>query len=510
MPTLSDVRPLEPDSGPPRRDGLSPLTVRRLVGVLLVVIVVAGFFAVTGFPRLDEVREEVAISAAVDVARAGVPADQVSNCFQGFCFEDEVGFAQRWWDFSTIYLRLIWGGLLLAIAVAAIVDGFLFPSGRGPAFGTWATADLGSRAERSPVSLLPVSGRGATARGIAVGGLAAPALALTVVLFSPLVWTPRLGLALIVVGAALWVLRHERRETQSNTDPPETTDVLRSAGRDTVRAAWRFAYRLVPLFVAVAFLGGLLTQVLTVDGVEAVGGAHVTGVLLAVAVGLLIDLPLGMAVPVAALALLVGVDPVIAGVLLVSLSIAGPWSFRSIIRSSGTAVAGVLVLSLVVGSLGTFAVASAAIEATGGPIITWDGETCSYRGPDRFGPQVHDFRVRNATEDDGDGHTLAIVVGKLPANVSVDHFAATVAADPAADLPEWFRVAGAREFVFPGDTEPAEITLHDAGTYAIVCLDGGGFYVIYEFSMPQPMGWFDEFRSTFDGHVAEQTFEVAG
>lgn len=102
------------------------------------------------------------------------------------------------------------------------------------------------------------------------------------------------------------------------------------------------------------------------------------------------------------------------------------------------------------------------------------------------------------------------MIGKLPSNVSAEHLAATVAVDPTADLPEWFTVAGTREFVFPGDTEPAEITLHDPGTYAAVCLHGGGFYVIYEFSMPQPMGWFDEFRSTFQGHVAEQTFEVAG
>ena len=73
-----------------------------------------------------------------------------------------------------------------------------------------------------------------------------------------------------------------------------------------------------------------------------------------------------------------------------------------------------------------------------------------------------------------------------------------------------FTVAGTREFVFPGTQEPAQITFHTPGRYAAVCLNGGGFYVIFEFSMPQPMGWFDEFRSTFNGYVADEVFTVAG
>lgn len=70
------------------------------------------------------------------------------------------------------------------------------------------------------------------------------------------------------------------------------------------------------------------------------------------------------------------------------------------IRSDGLVVAGVLVAVLLAGSIGTYAVAGAVIEATGGPIVTWDGETCSYRGPERFGPQVHDFRVRNLMSEE--------------------------------------------------------------------------------------------------------------
>lgn len=514
MVTTSDVRPLEPPSGPPPSGGLGPVAVRRVVGVVLIAVVVAGFFSLTGFPRLDQVREEVAIAAAVDVARAGVPADQVTNCFQGFCFEDDVGFLERWWDFSTTYLRLIWGGLALAIVLAALVDAFLFPSGRGPAFGTWTTAGLESRADRRGSSLIPVGSFGIAGAGVAVGAVGAPALVLTVVLFSPHVWGPRLVLAATSALVMLVILRSDRAEAEDDTagdsEPEGAATVLRGAALDSARAAWRFGYRLVPLFVLAAILGGIGAQVFTVDGVNAVVGDHLPGLLLAVVVGLLIDLPLTFGVPIGALALLVGADPVVVGVFLVSLSIVGPRSFVGLARSSGPLVAGTLAIVVLAGSILTFGVARTAIAATSGPTISWDGEECRYRGPARVGPGVHEFTVRNLADDRGDGQTLAVVVGRIPSNVSVDHFAATVAADPAAHLPEWFRVAGTQEFIFPGKSQRTQITLHHPGTYAMACLHGGGFYVIYEFSMPQPMGWFEEFRSTFDGFVAEQTLEVAG
>ncbi len=78
---------------------------------------------------------------------------------------------------------------------------------------------------------------------------------------------------------------------------------------------------------------------------------------------------------------------------------------------------------------------------------------------------------------------------------------------PFRQAPTWRaavsrRTAGTHDFVFPGTEQRAGITFHQAGTYAAVCLNGGEFYVIFEFSMPQPMGWFDKFQSTFPQYVA--------
>jgi hypothetical protein len=482
---------------------LTPLG-RRIIGVVLVTVTVVGFAALIGYPRLDEVREEVAIATAVDVARAGVPADQVSNCFQGFCFEDDVGFLQKWWDFSSTYLKLVWPGLLLALLVAAITDVFLFRSGRGPAYGTWNTAGLKARAERRGTALVPSAGLDEGGAGIVVGAVAAPMVAMSIVLFTPRVWGTAVAIGLLVAGAMLATAR-----TGSSRGEPDTPG-LGQLDREVLSSVTRFAIRLIPAFIVTAFLGGLGTQYLTVEGVESVAGDRGIAIVLAVVVGLLIHAPLEFSLPIAGLALLVGADPVVAGVLLAVSSIASFASIRTLLRVSGTGVVAMLLVVLLVGAFGTATAARAVISVTSGPTIAWDGESCSYRGPARFGPGVYAFDVVNDTEDGGDGHTLAIVVGKLPDNVSLDHFDATVAADRTAALPGWFTVAGTREFVFPGMTETAEITFHDPGTYAVVCLDGGGFYVIFEFSMPQPMGWFDEFRNTFNGHVTEETFVVAG
>ncbi len=75
--------------------------------------------------------------------------------------------------------------------------------------------------------------------------------------------------------------------------------------------------------------------------------------------------------------------------------------------------------------------------------------------------------------------------------------------------PAYFRIAGEHDFVFPGTTEYETIVLHTPGTYAAVCLYGGGPYLVTEFSMPQPPEWFDEFRDQFTNYVS-RPFAVAG
>lgn len=501
--TTPAVRTIDPPSG----DGAISGRARSLIGILAAALLVVGFFSLADLTRLDLARDEVAIATAVDVARSGVPADQIFNCFQGFCFEDDVGFARKWWDFSTTYLRLVGPGIVLALAVAAILDATVWRTGAGPGYGRWVTVGQSGRIARRRSALLPTDGVSESVAAVTVGALAAPVVAMVLVVFSPRVWGPALALAIGAALVARLALRGGAPVAPTAVPEGGTVGALTA---DVGRSFFSAGVVLVPSFVVAAFLGGIGTQVLTVEGVESVAGSNPVGVVLALVAGLAIDLPLAAGLPVAALALLIGADPVVVGIFLVALGLPGVAGWRDLAARVGArqVIAAVASIAVVAGTV--FGGSQFVIAATGGPSIAWDGEACTYRGPDRFGPGVQEFAVTNDTEPADDGHTLAIVVGQLPDDVSLDHFAATVAADPTADLPNWFTVAGTREFVFPGTTETAEITLHAPGTYAVVCLDGGGFYVIFEFSMPQPMGWFDEFRNTFDGYVGEPTFQVAG
>jgi hypothetical protein len=473
------------------------------MGLVLIGIIAVAFTAAIGFPSLDTAREEVAIATALDVARSGIPADQVSNCFQGFCFEDDSSFAEKWWDFSTTYLILVWPGILLAVVVGGLTDGFLFPSGQGPAFGSWRTASTTSRARLRGSTPLAIGTADPSLAALSVGALNAPAIAMTVVLFSPTVWLTRVGVAaLIVVPVVALATRRSVVADEVVVDRQGVGHESFIAGRTSVVAAWRFALRLVPLFVVAAALGGLGTRYFTEAGVTSVLGPNPVGILVAVLGGLALDLPLTFGIPLGALGLIIGADPMVVGVFLVTATLAGPRSLTVLARSERGVVATVAVVVLsVVGSFAGLGAARIAIAATSGPTITWDGEQCTYSGPARFEPRVYDFTIRNEVEDLGDGKTMAIIVGRLPANVSVEHLSATVAADLTAPLPEWFTVAGTQEFIFPETEHVAQITFHDAGTYAAVCLYGGGF---------QPMGWFDEFRLSFNGYVADTTFQVSG
>ena len=99
---------------------------KRAAGFVILAVLLALFLAFNRLPKLDTVRGDLEVVSAVEV-----------ECFQGFCIEDEPDstLLERWWDFSTTYMRLVAAG-----------DGIRFPGGRthrglpcsrGPA--AWAT-----------------------------------------------------------------------------------------------------------------------------------------------------------------------------------------------------------------------------------------------------------------------------------------------------------------------------------------------------------------------------------
>ncbi len=468
----------EAESSPSRV--MSPGTTRgrrTLFGVALLIGIFALALFVVEVPNLDTVRQDVADATTGTVA-SGRPIDEIQNCFQGFCFGDDVGYLERWWRFSTAFLELMAWGIVLAIAAAGIVQSLIVP-GR----------DTGS-----PRPLYPAS------------------VAMVILLFSPIVTAARIGLGLL--AAAALALSYGRRgpEPDDPEEPPSSwSQVARSGLADASKAGGRLALRLVPLFVVAGFLGGLGAQHLTEDGVTAIVGDHLLGVAVAAAVGLLLPLPRLFEIPLAAAALLVGTGRIPAAVLMAAATVALPRSLPRLKAAGRRVAAGVAALSLVAIGGGAAALGLAAVvDPAEEPTIAFDGTACTYTGPESLPARVTDFTVRNDAVDEDFGESIAVMVGRLPDNVSLDHFAVTVAADPRAPMPAWFTEVALHDFIFPDTVKTLPFPFHREGNYAAVCLDGGGFYVVREFSMPQPTGWFEEFRNQYHAHVADEVIRVEG
>lgn len=548
--TLTRPEPPDPPGGASRRwknpfDPKTTLGRKRIVGVVLFAALFGVFFSQNRFPKLDTVRDDVEIATREIALEGGVPADQISNCFQGFCFDPDQGLIETWWEFSLTYIDLVTIGMIFAFLVAGLVDAFLFPTSAGPAFGKrgWRGAlqglTVGPLMTLCSACIVPVAnsfkkqGAGVEATIAITQGSAtlnAPAMFMIFVVFSPMLALSRVAMSIIgalALGPLVAWLVNRRRVDEA---VPAVTDMLgivedrgpadswsRVIGRGTKEwlvSAWRFFYRLAPIMVVAGFIGGFAIQFFTEDGVSTVLGNHLLGIAVAATIGILINVPLLFEIPLVAGLMLLGMGIAPAATLLFAAAAAGPITYWGLAKQIGRkAVAWYAATTWSLAAVGGVAVIGFnALFPAGAnvPTIEYDGAACTYRGPSEIDVGLADFRAINLTERIGDGHTMAIAVGRLPDRMSFDDFAAAVAADPTAPLPSYFTVAGEDQFIFPGTAHRVPITFHNPGEYAAVCLDGGGFYVIMEFSMPQPMGWFEEFGSTFDRSVATRGFTVRG
>ena len=548
--TLTRPEPPEQPEGKTRRwkNPLDPKTTlgrQRIIGTFLFLILFGVFFSQNRFPKLDIVREDVAIATREVTLEGGVPADEMTSCFQGFCFDPDQGMWETWWDFSRTYIDLVAIGMVFAFLVAGLVDTFLFPTSSGPAFGKRGLRGslqglmVGPLMTLCSACIVPVAnsfkkkGAGVEATIAITQGSAtlnAPAMLMIFVVFSPLLAVSRVALSIVgalALGPLVAWLVNRRQEDEDlpivddmlgiveATGPPDSwLRVVLEGSKNWMVSAWRFFYRLAPIMVVAGFIGGFALQFLTEDGVSTVLGNHLLGIAVATKIGILINVPLLFEIPLVAGLMLLGMGIAPAATLLFVAAAAGPITFWGLARQIGKrAVAWYAAATWSLAAIGGVAVIGLNVVFPPGasiPTVEYDGAACEYRGPSELSAEMHEFRAINLTERAGNGHTMAIVIGRLADGVTVDEFSAAVAADPTGTLPSSFTVSGDDEFIFPGTAHRVPVILHNPGQYAAVCLDGGGFYVIMEFSMPQPMGWFDEFGSTFRRTVAPGGFTVIG
>ena len=202
-------------------DPATTLGRQRILGILLMIPLFAFFYRSNRFPKLDTIRDEVLIATQEEAAAGALPASGLSRCFQGFCFGDDTGLLQRWWEFSINYIELVTVGMIFAFLVAGIADALLFPGSASGAFGRKGIKGTMQGFVVGPVVMLcsacivPVANsfrkKGASVEAtVAVtqssSTLNVPALVMLLAVFSPLLWGSRLALSVagvLLLGAGL-------------------------------------------------------------------------------------------------------------------------------------------------------------------------------------------------------------------------------------------------------------------------------------------------------------------
>jgi uncharacterized membrane protein YraQ (UPF0718 family) len=199
-----------------------------------------------------------------------------------------------------------------------------------------------------------------------------PALIMLFVVFSPWMAGARIGLS--VVGAlvlgplvALAAGQRSRPEPMMTTvvslgDQASWSTVIRQGGRDWIVASFGYLFRLGPIMVLAALLSGLVIQWISVDVVEEFLGDNLIGIMIAAALGVLINVPLMFEIPLVALLLVIGAGTAPAATLLFTAAAAGPitfWGLTRVMPKRAVATFGVTTWALgVLGGLVVLGIAS--------------------------------------------------------------------------------------------------------------------------------------------------------
>ena len=352
---------------------------RRIVGPILLAVLLTLFLEFNRVPKLDTVRADLAVATS-----------PVAECFQGFCIEasPDSSLLSRWSDFSLTYLRLVSLGMTFAFLVAGTTEAFLFPKSGG--WGLSATGIKGSlkgllvgpAMNLCSACIVPVASafrrRGSgveTTLAITQGSstLNLPALIMAAMVFAPLIGGARIGLSLvgaILIGPLVAkIVRGDEDATEIL--PPDALllqpdhvgwkEALGEGFRDWAKITASHVVRLAPVMILAGFASGLAIQWISPQTVTTWLGDDILGILIAVTLGIAINVPLLFEIPLVAVLLLAGMGTAPAAALLFTAAAAGPITFwglakvmpRKVIATFGAstwglgAVGGIVVLAFV-------------------------------------------------------------------------------------------------------------------------------------------------------------------
>ena len=324
---------------------------KRVIGIVLLALILSLFLAFNRIPKLDTVEADL----------AGLNAPQ-AECFQGFCInrEPETGFFERWWDFSTSYLKLVTVGMIFAFLAAGITEVFLFPRSGGSGFtgggikGVLRGFAVGSSMNLCSACIVPIASafrnRGApveTAIAITQGSstLNLPALVMAALVFTPMLASTRIAVSLVgvlLLGPLVALLLRRQlsfsdafRFGRADGPLPELATWRETIGtglKDWAKASLNYLWRLGPAMILAGIAGGLVIQWITPETVAAYLGDDVSGIAVAATLGILINVPLLFEIPLVAVLMLVGMGAAPAAALLFGAAAAGPFTLWGLAR----------------------------------------------------------------------------------------------------------------------------------------------------------------------------------
>ena len=324
---------------------------KRVIGIVLLAVILSLFLAFNRIPKLDTVEADL---AGLNAPRA--------ECFQGFCInrEPETGFFERWWDFSTSYLKLVTVGMIFAFLAAGITEVFLFPNNGSSRFtgggikGVLRGFAVGSSMNLCSACIVPIASafrrRGApveTAIAITQGSstLNLPALVMAVLVFTPMLASTRIAVSVagvLLLGPLVALLMRRQlslsdafRFGRADEPFPESAtwrETFSAGLKDWLKASLRYLWRLGPAMILAGIAGGLVIQWITPDTVAAYLGDDVSGIAVAATLGILINVPLLFEIPLVAVLMLVGMGAAPAAALLFGAAAAGPFTLWGLAR----------------------------------------------------------------------------------------------------------------------------------------------------------------------------------
>ncbi|MEG3594907.1 MAG: permease [Chloroflexota bacterium] len=388
----------------------SGLAKKRLAGIVIFAIILTLFFVFNRFPKLDIVEGDLESITG-----------PVIECFQGFCIESDpdTSFVSRWVDFSVTYLRLVTIGMTFAFLVASLVESFLLPPGSRPWSGgglfgrTLKGALLGPLMNLCSACIVPVS-TSVNKRGAGIEGtialvqgsstMSVPALLMASLVFAPLLGISRIVISILstlLIGPAVYLIdRIGKSNTNKADEEPDTNfititdsqswkDALTEAFRDWAKSSCIYLIKLGPIMAIAGFGSGLVIQWISPEVIDTYFGNHVTGVVIASTLGILINVPLMFEIPLVALLLLLGMEVAPAAALLFTAAAGGPVTFWGLSRILGRrALVSFVSITWIFGFIGGLLVLLIALNV---PSLDWGFRptttAAEYRAAERtYGP----------------------------------------------------------------------------------------------------------------------------